>query len=81
MNQLFAIQTNLAEVRIDEDYGYGFLDETKKQKEEFIEQFSSLNSTCFVRSTKEIKGRSQKSSENGMLRFFFVFLVFFLRCD
>ena len=73
MNHLFAIQTNLAEVRINEDYGYGFLDGTKKQKEEVIEQFSSLNSSCFVRPTKEIKGRSQNSSENGMLRFFFRF--------
>ena len=72
-NEMQFIQTNLAEVRIDEDYGYGFLDGTEEQKEEFIEQLSSLNSTCFVCSTKDIKGRSHKSSENGMLRFFFPF--------
>ena len=66
-NEIQFIRTNLSEACIDEDFCYGFLDGTEEQKEEFIEQFSSLNSTCFVRSKTDIKGRSQKSPENGTL--------------
>ena len=54
-NEIEFIQTNLCEVRVDSDYGYGFLDGTEQRKEEFIEQFTTLNSTCFVRSTTDAK--------------------------
>lgn len=45
------ILENLSEERIDSDskYGYGFLEGTEERKEEFLEQFTALNSTCFVR--------------------------------
>ena len=66
-NEIQFVRTNLSEACIDEDFCYGFLDGTEEQKERFIEQFSSLNSTCFVRSETDIKGRSQKSLENGTL--------------
>ena len=65
-NEREFIQTNLCEVRFDSDYGYGFLDGTEERKEEFIEQFTTLNSTCFVRSTTDAKERSGKSSKNGI---------------
>ena len=60
------LHANLCEVRVDSDYGYGFLDGTEERKEDLIEQFTTLNSTCFVRSTTEVKERSRRSSENGI---------------
>ena len=64
------LHANLCEVRVDSDYGYGFLDGTEERKEDLIEQFTTLNSTCFVRSTTEVKERSRRSSE-------MVFSIFF----
>ena len=61
------IQTNLREVHFDNDHGYGFLDGTEEQKEELIEKFTALNSTCFVRSRTDVKETSHKTSENGTL--------------
>ncbi len=74
-NEIEFLQTNLCEVRIDGEYGYGFLDGTEDRKDEFIEQFTALNSTCFVRSTTDVKERgkerAQKSYENGRNHFFY----------
>lgn len=75
-NEIEFIQTNLCEVRVDGDYGYGFLDGTEERKEEFIEQFTTLNSTCFVRSTTDAKERSEKSSKNGILNCLHFFLCY-----
>jgi len=60
-NEIEFIQTNLCEVRFDSEYGHGFLDGTEERKEELIEQFTTLNSTCFVRSTTDAKERSGQS--------------------
>ena len=75
-NEIEFIQTNLCEVRVASDYGCGFLDGTEERKEEFIEQFMALNSTCFVRSTTDAKERSEKSSKNGILNFLHFFLCY-----
>ena len=56
------------EIEFLHDYGYGFLDGTGERKEDLIEQFTTLNSTCFVRSTTKVKERSLRSSENGIFR-------------
>ena len=65
---------NLSDLRIDSDDAYGFLEGTEEGKEEFIEQFTALNSTCFVQSKTPIKGTdpeggkesgSPNTSENG----------------
>ena len=67
------LYANLCEVRVDCDYGYGFLDGTEERKEDLIEQFTTLNSTCFVRSTTEVKERSRRSSENGIFNLLYFF--------
>ena len=67
------LHANLCEVRVDRDYGYGFLDGTEERKEDLIEQFTTLNSTCFVRSTTEVKERSRRSSENGIFNLLYFF--------
>ena len=67
------LHANLCEVRVDSDYGYGFLDGTEERKEDLIEQFTTLNSTCFVRSTTEVKERSRRSSENGIFNILYFF--------
>ena len=54
------LHANLCEACVDSDYGYGFLDGTVERKEDFIEQFTTLNSKCLVRSTTHVKERSQK---------------------
>lgn len=61
------LRANHSEVRVDRDYGYKPLDGTEERKEDFIEQFTTVNSTCFVRSTTDVKDRSRKSSENGFI--------------
>ena len=67
------LYANLCEVRFDSDYGCRFLDETEERKEDLIEQFTTLNSTCFVRSTTEVKERSRRSSENGIFNLLYFF--------
>ena len=42
--------SSLLNLRTDSDNGYSFLEGAEERKEEFIEQFTALNSTCFVRS-------------------------------
>ena len=59
------LQENLSGVRVENDNGYGFLEGTDEQKEEFLEQFTALNSTCFVRSKTEAKGSSLGSSQEN----------------
>ena len=54
------LHANLCEACVDSAYGYGFLDGTEERKEDFIEQFTTLNSKCLVRSTTHVKERSQK---------------------
>ena len=61
------MKANLCDVRIESDYGYGYLDGTEERKEEFIEHFTALNSTCFVRSKTDVK--SPKTVQNGMFIF------------
>ena len=67
------LYANLCEERFDSDYGCRFLDETEERKEDLIEQFTTLNSTCFVRSTTEVKERSRRSSENGIFNILYFF--------
>ena len=67
------LHANLYEVGVDSDYGYEFLDGTEERKEDLIEQFTTLNSTCFVRSTTEVKERSRRSSENGIFNLLYFF--------
>ena len=47
--------------------------EVTERKEDLIEQFTTLNSTCFVRSTTEVKERSRRSSENGIFNLLYFF--------
>ena len=68
------LHANLCEVRVDSDYGYEFLDGTEERKEDLIEQFTTLNSTCLVRSTTDVKERSRRSSENGIFNLLYFFL-------
>ena len=56
------LQENLSEVRFDNDHGYGFLEGSEERKEEFLEQFTALNSTCFVRSKTDPKTEAKGSS-------------------
>ena len=72
------LHANLCEIRVDSHYGYGFLDGTEERKEDLIEQFTTLNSTCFVRSTTEVKERSQRSFENSILNLYFFFCAFYV---
>ena len=65
------LHANLCEIRVDSHYG--FLDGTEERKEDLIEQFTTLNSTCFVRSTTEVKERSRRSSENGIFNLLYFF--------
>ncbi|XP_068752869.1 uncharacterized protein [Montipora capricornis] len=67
------ILENLSEASIDSasKYGYGFLEAMEERNEEFLEQFTALNSTCFVRSKTSVKGkdieirtREERISEN-----------------
>ena len=68
------LRENLSDLRIDSDNEYGILEGTEERREEFIEQFTALNSTCFVRSKTSVKGTdpegskesgSSNTSENG----------------
>ena len=44
----------------------GFLEGAEERKEEFLEQFTALNSTCFVRSKSSVKGKDiEISKERG----------------
>ena len=57
-----------SEARIDNAsiYEYGFLEGTEERREEFLEQFTKLNFTCFVRSKTSVKGKDiEISKESG----------------
>ena len=56
------LQENLSEERVDNDYVYGFWEGSEERKEEFLEQFTALNSTCFVRSKTDPKTEAKGSS-------------------
>ena len=43
------LRENLLNLRIYSENGNGFLEGTEERKEEFIDQFTALNSTGFVR--------------------------------
>ena len=75
------LHANLCEACVDSAYGYGFLDGTEERKEDFIEQFTTLNSKCLVRSTTHVKERSRKSSENGIFNLLYFFFFAFCVCN
>lgn len=58
---LFCVKT----CQIDSDNGYVFLEGTEERKEEFIEQFTALNSTCFVHSKTSVKGTDPEGSKES----------------
>ena len=59
------LRENLSDLRIDSENGYGFLEGTEERKEEFIEQFTALNSMCFVRSKTSVKGMDPEGSKES----------------
>jgi len=71
------IESHLCEVHVEDGYCYGFLEGTEQQKESFLEQFTLLSSTQFVRSRADIKEKTHKTkSQTGIsiLKPFFFYL-------
>ena len=56
------LHENLSEERVDNDYAYGFREGSEERKEKFLEQFTALNSKCFVRSKTDPKTEAKGSS-------------------